>query len=116
MVGMHLCPALVEEFRRRYPKFDGDYLDFFAAPYRILYDPGFAWNFDEVWRIPGRDRIDWHKFYPEGFQHAVQFDGWGVAHEHNPDSHHMTQMHHPLVRRRFGGRLGGLSLARLRAP
>ena len=28
----------------------------------------------------------------------MQFDGWGVAHEHNPNSHHMTQMHHPLVR------------------
>jgi uroporphyrinogen decarboxylase len=97
-VGMNLCPFLAEEFCRRYPEFKGDYLDFFAAPYRILYDPGFAWNFDEVWRIPGRDRIDWHKFYPEGFQYAVKFDGWGVAHEHNPNSHHMTRMHHPLAR------------------
>ena len=69
----------------------------FEAPYRIIYDPGFAWNFDEVWRIPGRDRIDWCKYYPEGFKHAVQFDGWGMAHERNPDSHHMTLMHHPLA-------------------
>ncbi len=96
-VGMHLCPALVDEFSRRHPECHGDYLDFFAAPYRIIYDPGFAWNFEEVWRIPGRERVDWHKFYPRGFQHAVNFDGWGVAHEHNPDSRHMTLMHHPLA-------------------
>jgi uroporphyrinogen decarboxylase len=96
-VGMHLCPALTAEFRRRYPKAHADYLDHFGAPYRILYDPGFAWNFDEVWRIPGRAQIDWREFYPDGFQYAVQFDGWGVAHEHNPNSHHMTRMHHPLA-------------------
>ena len=95
-VGMHFCPALEEEFRRRYPEQNGDYLGFFGAPYRIIYDPGFAWNFEEVWRVPGRDKIDWHKYYPNGFQYAVQFDGWGVAHEDNPDSHHMTLMHHPL--------------------
>jgi uroporphyrinogen decarboxylase len=94
---MSLCPALVDEFHRRHPDFQGDYLDFFGAPYRIIYDPGFAWNFDEIWRIPGRDEIDWLKFYPQGFQYAVQFDGWGVAHEHNPNSHHMTRMHHPLA-------------------
>ena len=40
MVGMNLCPFLVGEFGRRYPEFKGDYLDFFEAPYRILYDPG----------------------------------------------------------------------------
>lgn len=95
-IGMHLCPSLEKEFRRRHPDFRGDYLEFFGAPYRIIYDPGFAWNFDEVWRVPGRDKFDWHKFYPKGFTYAVKFDGWGVAHEHNPDSHHMTLMHHPL--------------------
>jgi len=93
---MHLCPSLEEEFRRRYPGFNGDYLDYFGAPYRIIYDPGFAWNFDEVWRIPGRDQMEWHRFYPEGFEHKVKFDGWGTAHEDNPDSKHMTRMHHPL--------------------
>ena len=96
-VGMHMCPSQVEEFQRRHPDFQGDYLDFFRAPYRIIYDPGFAWNFDEVWRVAGRDKIDWHRYYPNGFQHAVKFDVWGTAHEHNPDSHHMTQMHHPLL-------------------
>ena len=97
-VGTHLCPALEAEFRRRHPEAAGDYLEFFGAPYRILYDPGFAWNFDEVWRIPGREGVDWRRFYPQGFAHAVQFDGWGVAHEHSPDAHHMTRMHHPLER------------------
>jgi uroporphyrinogen decarboxylase len=71
-------------------------MDYFGMPYRIIYDPGFAWNFDEVGRIPGHDRKDWRKYYPRGFEHEVQFDGWGVAHEHNPHSHHMTLMHHPL--------------------
>jgi len=95
-VGMHFCPALDEEFKRRHPDQGGDYLQFFGAPYRIIYDPGFAWNFDEVWRVPGRDQFDWHKFYPKGFRHAVKFDAWGVAHEDNPEAHHMTLMHHPL--------------------
>ena len=96
-VGMTLCPHQVAEFNRRYPDFKGDYLEFFKAPYRIIYDPGFAWNFEEVWRVPGRDKIDWSKYYPNGFYHAVQFDGWGIAHEHNPDCQHMTLMHHPLT-------------------
>lgn len=95
-VGMNLCPALVEEFERHYPG-RRDYLAAFGAPYRIVYDPGFAWNFDEVWRIPDRG-VDWHRFYPKGFQYAVRFDGWGVAHEDNPHSQHMTRMHHPLDR------------------
>lgn len=95
-VGMHLCPALESEFRKRQPQFAGDYLDYFGAPYRIIYDPGFGWSFDEIRRVPGRDQIDWHQYYPKGFRHAVKFDCWGVAHEHNPDSHHMTLMHHPL--------------------
>jgi uroporphyrinogen decarboxylase len=97
-VGMHFCPTLKEEFELRYPEAGGDYLAFFGAPYQIIYDPGFAWNFDEVWRIPGRTTIDWKRYYPDGFTHAVKFDGWGVAHEDSPDAHHMTRMHHPLAR------------------
>ncbi len=93
-VGLHLCPSLEEQFKRRYPG-KADYLEEFGAPYRIIYDPGFAWNFDEIWRIPERD-VNWHDFYPNGFKHAVKFDGWGVAHEDNPNSEHMTQFHHPL--------------------
>jgi uroporphyrinogen decarboxylase len=41
-VGMHFCPSLVEEFNRRYPEAKGDYLEKFGAPYRIIFDPGFA--------------------------------------------------------------------------
>jgi len=95
-ISMHFCPALKNEFERCHPEACGDYLAFFGAPYRIIYDPGFAWNFDEVWRIPGRDAADWRRFYPGGFKHAVKFDGWGVAHEESPGAHHMTRMHHPL--------------------
>lgn len=93
-IGMNLCPSLEEEFKRRYPG-KTDYLEEFGAPYRIIYDPGFAWNFDEVRRIPERN-VNWHDYYPNGFKHEVRFDGWGVAHEHSPNSAHMTQFHHPL--------------------
>ena len=93
-VGMHLCPSLIEEFKQHYPG-ETDYLETFHAPYRVIYDPGFPWNFDEVWRIPKRD-IDWNSFYPDGFENNVKFDGWGVGHEDNPNSEHMTQMHHPM--------------------
>ncbi|MEN8164943.1 MAG: uroporphyrinogen decarboxylase family protein [Acidobacteriota bacterium] len=34
--------------------------------------------------------------YPDGFEHGVTFDAWGVAHEDSPDSEHMTLMHHPM--------------------
>ena len=125
-ISMHFCPALKNEFERRHPEAGGDYLAYFGAPYRIIYDPGFAWNFDEVWRIPGRGvgsqksevrgqraengeqcetnvehrtetAVDWMRYYPGGFKHAVKFDGWGVAHEESPGAHHMTRMHHPLA-------------------
>ena len=42
-VGMHFCPSLEEEFKRRYPG-KTDYLAHFGAPYRIIHDPGFAWK------------------------------------------------------------------------
>ena len=96
-VGFHLCPSLLDEFNRRYPDAKGDYLKHFGSPYRIIFDPGFAWNFDEVFRIPNRDKTDWSRFYPNGFTHEVKFDGWGVAHEAAPGAHHMTRMHHPLT-------------------
>lgn len=97
-VGFHLCPDLVDHFNRLYPEAKGDYLHYFGAPYRIIYDPGFAWNFDEIHRIPNRKAMDWSPYYPDGFTHAVKFDGWGVAHESAPGAHHMTRMHHPLER------------------
>lgn len=93
-VGFHLCPSLEVEFRCRHPG-AASYQDHFGFPFRTLCDPGFAWNFDEIWRIPPRE-VDWRSFYPEGFEHGVRFDGWGVAHEDNPNSKHMTRMHHPL--------------------
>jgi len=96
-VSMHLCPSLEAEFARRYPG-QTDYLDHFGAPYRIIYDPGFPWNFDAKWRIPGRDNIDWMKYYSEDeFQREKKFDLWGTAHEKGSEAAaHMTQMHHPL--------------------
>jgi uroporphyrinogen decarboxylase len=96
-VGFHLSPSLEREFARRYPD-SADYMQQFEMPYRIIYDPGFAWNFDAKWRVPGREDVDWRSFYPEGFQRDVQFDLWGVAHEKGSKAAmHMTQMHHPMI-------------------
>jgi uroporphyrinogen decarboxylase len=92
--GFLLCPSLKAEFHKRYPN-ETDYMEYFNFPYRIVYDPGFAWNFAEITKIPART-VDWNIYYPEGFQHEVKFDTWGVAHEANPSAMHMTQMHHPM--------------------
>ena len=95
-VGFHLCPSLEEEFHRRYPDSE-NYLDHFQAPYRIIYDPGFPWNFEEKHRIPGRENFDWMQFYPEGFNNEFKLDLWGTAHENGSDAAcQMTQMHHPM--------------------
>ena len=94
-LGFILCPDLENEFIRRYPD-AVSYQDHFRFPYRIIVDPGFAWNFDNLDMIPDRNSINWYKYYPDGFTYDVKFDGWGVAHEDNPNSMHMTQMHHPL--------------------
>ena len=39
-VWLHFCPALKEEFQRRHPDADGDFLKFFGAPQRNLKRPG----------------------------------------------------------------------------
>lgn len=95
-IGFDLSPALEEEFHRRYGP-DADYMDVYGMPYRILYDPGFPWNFSAKWRVPGRGHIDWHSYYPDGFERGVEFDLWGVAHEQGSEAAaHMTKMHHPM--------------------
>ena len=94
-VGFILCDSLQEEFKRRYPA-ASSYQDHFNFPYRIIVDPGFSWNFDNLNMLPEQAAIDWNRFYPEGFQHEVKFDGWGIAHEKSPTSMHMTRMHHPM--------------------
>jgi uroporphyrinogen decarboxylase len=93
--GFILCDSLELEFGKRYPEAES-YQDHFNFPYRIIVDPGFSWNFDNLDMIMKQTKVDWHKFYPEGFVYDVKFDGWGIAHEDNPNSMHMTQMHHPM--------------------
>ena len=93
-ISFNFCPHLRQEFKRRHPEAES-YADHFGFAFRVLNDPGFSWNFEEAWRIPERD-VDWQRFYPEGFTYAKKFDGWGIAHEDNPNSQHMTRMHHPL--------------------
>lgn len=94
-VGFNLCESLEMEFSRRYPG-ETSYQEYFHFPYRNIIDPGFSWNFENLEMIRGREDINWHDYYPEGFQHEVKFDGWGVAHESSPTSMHMTKMHHPM--------------------
>ncbi len=94
-VGFVLCESLKEEFRRRYPNAQS-YEEHFNFPYRNIIDPGFSWNFDNLDMIPEQLAVDWHQFYPDGFTYDVQFDGWGIAHEDNPNSMHMTRMHYPM--------------------
>ncbi len=94
-VGFILCESLDEEFKRRYPNAKS-YQEHFSFPYRIIVDPGFSWNFDNLDMIPEQTKIDWHRYYPEKFMNEVKFDGWGIAHEKSPTSMHMTKMHHPM--------------------
>jgi len=94
-VGFILCKSLEEEFNKRYPN-ASSYQDQFNFPYRIIVDPGFSWNFDNLNMIPEQLAVDWKIFYPEGFEYEVKFDGWGIAHESSPTSMHMTKMHHPM--------------------
>jgi len=94
-VGFILCESLELEFVKRYPEAES-YQDHYNFPYRIIVDPGFSWNFDNLDMIVEQTKVDWHKFYPEGFVYDVKFDGWGIAHEDNPNSMHMTKMHHPM--------------------
>ncbi|HEC43330.1 MAG TPA: hypothetical protein ENI20_10925 [Bacteroides sp.] len=94
-VGFILCDSLEEEFKQRYPDANS-YQDHFNFPYRIIADPGFPWNFDNLDMIPDQLNYDWSKYYPEGFEYDVQIDVWGIAHEENPNSMHMTKMHHPM--------------------
>jgi uroporphyrinogen decarboxylase len=94
-VGFNLCESLEQEFKKRYPDAIS-YHDHFNFPYRNIIDPGFAWNFENIDMLPGRKEINWHRYYPEGFQYDVKFDAWGTAHESSPNSMHMTKMHHPM--------------------
>ena len=94
-VGFILCDSLQEEFKRRYPE-AVSYQDHFNFPYRIIVDPGFSWNFDNLDMLPEQTKVDWLKYYPEGFTYDYKIDGWGIAHESSPTSMHMTRMHHPM--------------------
>ncbi|MDB4583329.1 hypothetical protein N9164_09270 [Draconibacterium sp.] len=94
-VGFILCDSLQAEFKRRYPEAKS-YQDHFNFPYRIIVDPGFSWNFDNLNMLPEQTSIDWSKYYHEGFEYDYKIDGWGIAHESSPTSMHMTKMHHPM--------------------
>ena len=94
-MGFNLCDSLIDEFNKRYPESES-YADHFNFPYRIIVDPGFSWNFENLDMIPEQQKVDWSVYYPEGFEHDYKIDGWGIAHESSPNSMHMTRMHHPM--------------------
>lgn len=94
-VGFILCDSLQEEFKKRYPRATS-YQEHFNFPYRIIVDPGFSWNFDNLDMLPEQTKVDWSRYYPDGFIHDYKIDGWGIAHESSPTSMHMTRMHHPM--------------------
>jgi uroporphyrinogen decarboxylase len=82
-----LCPAQVERFRRETGA-TGTYQEYFDFAFQYIADPV----------VPGRDAIDWPKYYPQGFKPGTTFDDWGVGHEPGgPESMHMTRMLHPMV-------------------
>jgi uroporphyrinogen decarboxylase len=84
-VQFSLCPSLVEEFKKRYGT-DKNYAEFFNFS-----DRGFSANFIK------QQTTDWNKFYtkPE-YGPEIKFDIWGVGHEPQPGSMHMTRMYHPM--------------------
>ncbi len=94
-VGFNLCESLEKEFQKRYPEAKS-YQDHFNFPYRNIIDPGFSWNFENRDMLPEQMNFDWSKYYPNGFEHSVEIDSWGIAHESSPTSMHMTKMHHPM--------------------
>ena len=63
-VGFILCDSLEEEFKKRYPDAES-YPEHFNFPYRIIVDPGFSWNFDNLDMIPEQLNYDWSKYYPD---------------------------------------------------
>jgi uroporphyrinogen decarboxylase len=79
-----LCPALVEEFTRRYGGAES-YEDRFHFPFR------------QVGAAIKENRQDWAAYYPGvTFNPGTTIDHGGVAHEPHPGSMHMTRMHHPM--------------------
>ena len=81
-----LCPSLEETFSQVV----GPGID-----YAEYYDFPFKWVSD--YEVPGREAIDWSRYYPEGYKDGTVIDLWGVAHEPgSAEAKHMTHMLHPL--------------------
>lgn len=82
-VQFDLCPALIEEFEKRYCS--GSYKNHFDFPFRYV-DLKFK-----------PQNIDWSVYYPGvKFNPGTSFCNFGVAREPHPNSMHMHRMHHPM--------------------
>ncbi len=78
-----LCPALIEEFKKRYGT--DSYDAWFNFPFRYP-----QLNFKP-------QNIDWTLYYPGiKFNPDTVFSAFGVARESHPGSMHMRRMHHPM--------------------
>ncbi len=84
-VYFNLCPALVEEFKKRYG--DRNYEEVFDFPYRYITDRTLAQNFN-----------DWTAYHKHNTYNAesTYFDCWGIGREKTPESMHMSRMLHPM--------------------
>ena len=82
-VHFDLCPALVEEFKKRHGN--------------ILYYDYFNFSFRHVGIGYEKQDIDWREYYPGTiFNEGTTFTPFGVAQEPHPGSMHMHRMHHPM--------------------
>jgi uroporphyrinogen decarboxylase len=84
-VQFDLCPSQFEEFRKQVGG-DVPYSDYYAFPWRNVRGPV----------LPPREPVDWKRYFTEDFAEGTKFSAWGVAHEPNKDSMHMTRMYHPM--------------------
>jgi uroporphyrinogen decarboxylase len=87
-VAFDLCPALEQEYRRRYGA-GPDYAERFGMPGHGIEGP----------RLPRR-AVDFRRYYGADLKSDATIDPvWGVAHEAGgAGAHHFTHMRHPLAR------------------
>jgi len=83
-----LCPALIDEYEKRYGN-DTPFEDRFQFSCKNIADL----------MLPPKQEIDWSRYYDVELKPGVTFDIWGVAHEPGSSkARHMTYMRHPMQR------------------
>lgn len=86
-VEFTLCPALVEEFKKRTGSKDNDVDEYFDFDIRKIGPLGYLKADNEVYL----------KYYDKTFKEGTNLDDYGVAHEPGSEkAMHLTLMHHPM--------------------